>query len=371
MSLGVFFCLDSLLVKKNLIVSERFGMSHVSAIMLASAQFWFLEGLDQFKEGNDLRNLAMLRCNLCQVCKIRANTNVILPGTSVDDSRKNSEAYLQEAVDHLVSAHEAMGQRDADPITWDMVSDELANTLLVLGVRRRQSALSSSSEPIMFQAMRLTPGMEKAIVEPMERSCQIYESLGTARASRQAAAAHYQLALYFSKVWTCQRDEHKTREKLAASFKHYGAAHQYFFQHIQGNETTFVVLSLDFSNFYSTVVSGEESLCKALLCCLDTREAFSLPVAPAVMEQMNTLSENVEARVSAIILNLTKLEKENNSKLKVGQAPSTKYKDMYRIVLSHKMRSPRTVDTPNQAGHSTFPVFELLQTLSEQLSYLG
>jgi len=350
--------------------NKSFGMSHVSAIMLASAQFWFLEGLEQFTEGKDLRNLALLRCNLCQVCKIRANTNVILPGTSAEvSSRKNnSESYLQEAVDYLVSAHEALGQRDADPVTWDMVSEELAATLLVLGVRRRQSTLSSSSpEPLVLQALRLTPGADKAIVEPMERSCQIYESLGTSRASHQAAAAHYQLALYFSKVWTCQRDEVKTREKLAAAFEHYASAHQYFFQHIQGNETTFVVLSLDISNLYSAV-SGERCLSKALLCCLDTRMAFSLSVEPAAREQMTTLADNVEARVSKLLLSLVKIEKENNSKLQAGQMPSEIYKNMYRKVLGHKMMSSGGAGSIDQEENSdnppyTYQFFELLKGL--------
>ena len=351
---------------KKDVSSQRFGMSHVSAIMLASAQFWFLEGLEQFTEGKDLRNLALLRCNLCQCCKIRANTNVILPGTTAEDSRRknSSESYLQEAVNHLTSAHSCMGDRDADPITWDMVSEELAATLLVLGVRRRQSALSSSSEPLVFQAMRLTPGAENNIVEPMERSCKIYESLGTARASHQAAAAQYQLALYFSKVWTCQRDEGKTRAKLAAAFKHYGLAHRYFYQHIKGNESTFVVLSLDFSNLYSAV-SGKECLSKALLCCLDTREAFASPVAQVALEQMTTLAESVEAKISKLLLNLVKIEKDNNnSKFKPDAKPVDKYKNMYRIVLGHKMKSTSGVNEGIDV--SALPISGLLKSLSDE-----
>ncbi|KAL7544016.1 hypothetical protein ACHAWF_007505, partial [Thalassiosira exigua] len=343
---------------KASLASKRFGMSHVSAILLASAQFWFLEGLKQFEAVRDLRNLALLRCNLCQCCKIRANSNVILPGNSVEDSRKNNtEAFLEEAVDHLASAHDAMGERDADPITWDMVSEELAATLLVLGVRRRQSALSSSPEPVMFQALRLTPGVEKSIVETMERSCRIYESLGTPRSASQAAAAHYQLALYFSKVWTCQRDEAKTREKLAAAFKHYGTAHQYFSRHIRGNETTFVILSLDFSSLYAAV-PGEECLHKALLCCLDTRDAFDHPLASAAMEQMSTLADNVEMRVSKLLLSLVKIEKGSNP-TKGPEPPSERYKLMYRKVLEHKMRPPKTGEANNvdESGETAQPAF--------------
>ena len=341
-------------------------MSHVSAIMLTSSQFWFIEGLKQFTIGNDLRNIALLRCNLCQCCKIRANTNVILPEEE-KSARNNPETYLQEAIDHLVSAHNSMVERDADPITWDMVSEELAATLLVLGVRRRQTALSSSSEPLLFQASRLTPGAEKAIVEPMERSCLIYESLGTPRASHQAAAAHYQLALYFSKVWTCQRDEVKTRDKLGAAFKHYGLAHQYFFQHIKGNETTFIVLSLDLSNLYSAVSgeAGEECLRKALMCCLDTRMAFALPVASDVNKQMTTLIDTVTERVSKLLLSLVKIEKDNNTKLNAAQNASNKYKDMYRQVLVHKMSSSISMSPQSrvEGNHTHHPVFVLLDNL--------
>jgi len=348
-------------------VNTSFGLSHVSAIMLASAKFWFVEGLEQFTHGNDLRNIALLRCNLCQCCKIRANANVILPGSSEGDSkRNNSESFLQEAVDNLVLAHEALGQRDTDPVTWDMVSEELAATLLVLGVRRRQSLLPSSSEPLQFQASRLSPGAEKAIVQPMERSCKIYESLGTARASHQAAAAHYQLALYFSKVWTCQRDETKTREKLSAAFMHYGLAHQYFFKHIRGNETTFVMLSLDFSTLYSSV-SGEECLSRALMCCLDTRAAFSLPLAPELMEQMIVLADNVEARLSKLLLSLVKIVKENNT----GQSQRVgKYKDMYREALRRKVVtagniSQNSKEVSSEKSQYILRVSELLQTLND------
>jgi len=373
----------SVLLNEN--SSDRdMNMSHVSAIMLASAQFWFSQGLDQFTAGKDLRNIALLRCNLCQCCKIRANTNVILPGSSKDlDKKSNAEIFLQKAVDHLVSAHEAMGERDADSLTWDMVSEELAATLLVLGVRRRQSSLagSSSSQPLFLPGLRLTPGAENEIVEPMQRSCKIYESLGTAHARHQAAAAHYQLAMYFSKVWTCQRDEQKARDKLAAAFKHFGLAHQYFFLNAKGNEPTFIVLSLDFSNLYAAV-SGEECLGKALGISLDTREAFSSDAISAAQERlkpsdlqewfnnMNTLSENVESRIMKLLLSLTKLEKDNNNKLKKDSPHSEKYKGMYREVLTHKMKSKAAVDSTNHADQSESPSFFAIHELLEKLSVL-
>lgn len=211
----------------------------------------------------------------------------------------------------------------------------------------------------------------------MERSCKIYESLGTAHAAHQAAAAHYQLAIYFSRVWTCQRDEAKTREKLAAAFKHFGLAHQYFFRSVQGNECTFVVLSLDFSNLYSAV-SGQECLSKALACCLDCRAAFSPSAVSAAFERLNqtkanrmssdahdwfgkmtTLADTVEGRVSKLLLSLVKIEKDNKSS-------SDKYKNMYRSLLTHKISS-KPEDQEESFQHynlpSSFPIHELLEKL--------
>lgn len=332
------------------------NMSHVSAVLLNSATFWFNQGLEQFQLAEDLRNLALLRCNLCMCCKIRANTNVILPGGSSQRPFSIAEQFLNEAIGHLESAHESLGQRDTDAACWDMVSEELASTLLVLGVRRRQnSVLGKTSNPILLQAISLTPGDERRIVEPMERSCGIYESLRTVRANHQAAAAHYQLALLFSKIWTIQRDEAKTKEKLSAAFSHFSSAYQYFFSHIRGNETTFVVLSLDLANLYSTV-SGEECLAKALGCCLDTKEAFN-DVDPSSLDQMIVLADNIESRVSKLLLSLVKLEKEAKS----GQVD--KYKGMYRHALGYKMHSAKSGDEADDNRKRFDRLYELLGLL--------
>ena len=297
-----------------------------------------------FEASNDLRNVALLHCNLSQCKKLRANASVALPKLTEGDSKGGSHAEicLQQAADHLQRAHERLGDRDVDPFTWDMVSTELAATLLVLGVRRRQSLLGRATTPVIMQALRLNPGSERGIVEPIEQAIKIYTELGN---GHQAAAAQYQLALYYSRVWTCQRDENKTREKLSVAFKCFGAAHQYFFSAMRGNEPTFVILSLDFAGLFSGVSGQKESAEKALRCCIDTCDAFSseaicaasqrqksrstLPDDKEWYTKMCALGDAIEDKVFKLLQELVKLEKADGS--------GATYKNMYRAALTWKM----------------------------------
>jgi len=361
-----------------------------AAPLLLSAEFWFTEGLKNFEKCSDRRNVALLRCNLCQCSKIRANANVSLPRKADSTKRElswqesHAELCLQDAANHLQVAHSALNQRDeVDAHTWDMVSEELAATYLILGVRRRQTLIGGGSTPLVIQSLRLNPGRERAIVEPMERAKTIYESLGNAH---QVAAANYHLALFYSKIWTCQRDEAKTREKLAAAFKHFGAAHQYFFSNQVANEPTFVILSLDLSNLYSTVSSESNCLHKALLCCLDTCDAFSpqsiqnaydrkshssgkrsaTPPDDGWIDKMQTLAASVEERVFKLLLTLVKLEKENVSKNADGGG--LRFKDMYRVALCTKTTTASSTKVYINASNSIegFAIYDVLKMLKEE-----
>lgn len=316
--------LRNLLSKQG--TSERSNKAAAKAL-LDSAQFWFNCGLESFESCGDLSNIALIRCNLCQCFKLRANSNF------VTDSKKAShaETCLEEAANHLQAAHESIGQREVDPTTWDMVSDELAATFLVLGVRRRQSLLGGGNAPVFFQSLRLSPGNERGIVEPMEKALKIYEQSGN---THQAAAVHYQLALTNSKIWTCQRDEAKTREKLSAAFQHYNMAFHYFSSSLKGNEATFILLCLDIASLYATV-AGEEGLTKALSRCLDTHRAFSREVIDTAcntskserkefLDKMEVLADNIEDRVFKLLKSLVKNDSE-------------KYKDLYREGLTTKI----------------------------------
>jgi hypothetical protein len=342
------------------------GVALAADPLLCSAEFWFLEGLGVFQDCKDLRNLALLRCNLCQCWKLRANSVFADEDSKLVDNPSHAEVCLQEAANHLQAAHEVLGQRDTDPTTWDMVSAELAATFLVLGVRRRQSLVGSGNMPVILQALRLSPGKERSIVEPMERALEIYQLSSN---HHQAAAAHYQLALFYSKIWTCQRDEAKTREKLASAFHHYNASHAFFSQAIRGNEPTFCLLCLDLSNLYSTV-SGEECLTKALRACFDTAAAFSRNAIDTAtrdvpsstrsqwLEKMATLAGSVEERAFKIIRNLVKLEE-------TGEKKGKSFKEIYRVGLCAKMTASNEA-TDDPLVQRLIVVHDILQAISEQ-----
>jgi len=353
-------------ILSNVHVPQQVKNSRIAlSPLLLSSKFWFMESLNWFGKCRDLQNIALIRCNLCQCSKISANTNVDIPNDdedTPDESVKKgsrSEICLQNAIDHLDLAHEALESRDAvDQRTWDMVSEELAATYLILGVRRRQALVGGGSSPIIQHGLRLNPGKERLITEPMEKAIGIYTSLGN---GHQAAAAHYQLGLLYSKVWTCQRDEIKTREKLSAAFNHFGAANRFFMSNLRGNEPTFVILSLDLSNLYSAVSGEAECVYKALLCCFDTCDAFSIDAVRHTRQegskkykewedQMKTLGASVEERVLKLLLNLIKIKKEGSSvMLHSGKSGIhvdinlSKLKDLYRIALATKTASSKQI----------------------------
>ena len=322
---------------RNLLVnhqgSKKTSESQLAAeALLDSAEFWFNVGLEAFDACRDTRNLALLRCNLCQSYKLRANSGFSKRENN-SSSPKHAEECLQQAADQLLTAHVDLGVRDTHPQTWDMVSEELAATFLVLGVRRRQSLLGSGNAPVIFQLMRLSPGEERSIVDPMERALKIYEQSDNAH---QAAAVHYQLALTYSKLWTCQLNETNTRKKLSKAFEHYKTAFNYFSAHSRGNEPTFCLLCLDLASLYAAI-PGEEGLMKSLGCCLDCCDTFSAEAIKAGssissnaklkaewFEKMETIAQSVDDRVFKLLRSLVK-------------ANPDRYKDMYREGLTAKM----------------------------------
>jgi hypothetical protein len=203
-------------------------------------------------------------------------------------------------------------------------------------VSRRQTTLQGCDSDEKFSSLR--PGVERSIIQPMQRALDIFNSLGE---NHQFAATNYQLALYYSKVWTYQRDEAKTRDRLSLAFKHFAAAHHYFFSHIESNEPTFVIISLDVSQLY-TAVSGIE---KALLFCLDTSDAFVPKGIEAArrrgdttwFDNMRALATRIEDNVLDLLLNLAKQPSNNK-----------KYKDMYRFALATKRDSVGIINEVKQ-----------------------
>ena len=344
--------------------------SPYAPLLLLSAESWFVQGLSHFQMCKDKRNIALIRCNLCQCSKLRVNAAVALPPSRAHNYKhfskdRNSELCLEGAINQLQLAHVDLDQRETDTKTWDTVSEELAATYLILGVTRRQRILGSNLVHPTF--LRLKPGEERNIIDPIEKAITIYEQLGN---QHQIAAANYQLAIFYSKVWTSQINEGKTREKLEKAFRHFRLAHGYFFNHYIGNEPTFVILCQDLSKLYSSVSSEADCLIKALLCCIDTRNAFSpRSLFPGTQasgipqtedewdEKMKTLSKSMDENVFSLLANLVKLEKGNAAGKQL-----VCFKDIYRNLLSLKMTG-----AGGDSDSTEFPIYTILSKLRDEM----
>lgn len=126
---------------------------------------------------------------------------------------------------------------------------------LMLGVQRRQRllGLKTSKEGgeeagVSMPVSTITAGQTKSIVEPLEKAIQVYKEVGN---ERQAAAAHYQLATFYSRVWTAQADRKRTRDKLSSALSHYHQAFTYF--NNKGVGSTLVLIVLELADLYMTV----------------------------------------------------------------------------------------------------------------------
>jgi len=361
--------IGKLLLGELRVITGKNPKSIVVSPMLLSAEWWFKEGLKNFQCCQGVCNIALIRCNLAQCCKIRSSTSsfrMTFPERQ-DSANKNIDAHvelcLNDAARHLELAHETLDQRDPhNSKAWDMVSIELAATYLVLGVKRRQNVLGGGSTPFVFQSLPLNPGAERSIVTPITRAKEIYYSF---QVHEQVAAADYQLALYYAKIWTRQHDEMQTRLKLSKAFHHLGQAHRYYYSHPLSNEDTLVCLILDLSALYSTTSGSYECQEKALLCCLDTCVSFSAAAVKVARsralssknwcEKMDTLNDKMEERIFVLLSSLVKIEKKD---VKLA----SKYEDIYRGALRLKLSSNNHKITDKDR----YRVFDILSLIKER-----
>eukprot|EP00752_Nemacystus_decipiens_P010351 g9221.t1 len=133
------------------------------------------------------------------------------------------------AVELCGEAHATLGRREEDERTWDHASGELAMAYLCLGVERRQELLATLLQPETARASsKLTDGTSakvvasplptvgqvRAIVGPLEQALQIYTDMKNAP---QAAACHYQIGQYYSKVLPAYVGRYSATKSASAS----------------------------------------------------------------------------------------------------------------------------------------------------------
>jgi hypothetical protein len=249
-----------------------------------------------------------------------------------------------------------------------MVSIELAATYLVLGVRRRQRLVGApnpeQTRPLALDS--LSPGEEKSVIEPIEKAKLIYETIGNVT---QTAASHYQLALFYCKIWTRQRDESKTREKLSLAFSSFHTALKLFGETMDGNEMNYSLVAIDLASFYSSL-SDEGALTKALRICIETSKAMSFEVIVRInasvverdsgFEQLRAICTSVDETAFGLLKSLIKINSKHNDS----------YKALYRAGLGAKASSATVQDDfglGNAAAEATAKVLLSLRSILNAL----
>ena len=327
---------------KKLIQTGSSSSAHTP--LLLSAKFWYEEAITNFKACKDKKNVALLLCNLSQCCKIHANIS------------NKTEKLLDQSSKHLELAHDILEQRDSiNKNIWDRVSFELANVFLVLAVTRRKTILREYESHEKSRISHMASGKESSVVSPFNRALEIFMTLGEAH---QFAATNYQLALFYAKTWSLHRDEEKTRDRLSLAVKHFATANQYFSTHMDSNESTFVLLSLDTATLFNEI-SGFE---KALACCIHTAESFSPKAIDASklrgesswFSNMKHLALQIEDMILKLLLTLIKRFPDKNA-----------YKMMYRTALA--MKRDNQTRNCEEEKNDAFAIYDLLVTLKNIL----
>ena len=105
--------IGSIMLKEIKKLLQSNSSSSALVPLLLSAEFWFREGLSNFRTCGDTKNVALLLCNLSQCSKIHANTS---------SETEKAEKYLEKSAKHLELAHETFEQRDNwNKNIWDNV----------------------------------------------------------------------------------------------------------------------------------------------------------------------------------------------------------------------------------------------------------
>lgn len=303
----------------------------------------------------DRVNIALVRLNLACVAKVGA---ACAPAASAaaeggdgdgDDDKDawGKEAWIREGLEQGRRAHEALGEREADPRVWRLVTEEVAMLHLMLGLARRRQGRGG------------TAAVEEAgVVGPLETALALYTQLaaddagaGTggggggssnARMAGQVAAVHFNLGSFHAQTWMGSRDRRQARAKLGAALTHYNHAFAHYYRECAAAAAapalgpggsapaaagTLLRIILDLSQLYLSVdaaagaAGGGDATClaQALGCLLKAGPALRL-----VGEGKGAGTE-VEERLGRTLLRLAKVAP--------GPEAQERAKGMYRRLL--------------------------------------
>ena len=270
------------------------------------------------------------------------------PEDKNDDEEKNEEQQQQQRQ-----------QQQRHPSTQalaDVITSELAMVHLMTGVGRRHALLPSlppSPSSLLPLPSPLTTTQETSILLPLTHALALYSRLPGKQAEAQAAATHYQLGSFYTRIWTGQREKKAARAKLGNTLTHYNQAFAFFYQQQkegrgreggrEGGRTLWLIV-MDLAGLLEAVGameggreggSGGGGVClrQALECLLKARCVFTddeegrgeRRFVPSL-----TQKEELRARLARCLLGLLK-EGGREGGRRVGEERNLK--EMYRVAL--------------------------------------
>ncbi|XP_033632606.1 erythroid differentiation-related factor 1-like [Asterias rubens] len=217
--LGVFYMDQSLSVQK-----DEQGIPQKSQALRRKSLASLEAGVENFKDVNDVANMALLLCNCGKLMRLCAfSSNELRPGAHTKMTYGNPYFYNKGA-DYYKRALSMLGHRRRHPALWESVSWELSS------VYYGMATIMQDTPPLLTMAQEQ---IEKEIVEMMSKALELCEVDDVSPTNKpvyqyRVATIHYRLATLHQNAYRNQVSQHRQKHTRAQAEFHYKKAVKLF-----------------------------------------------------------------------------------------------------------------------------------------------